>query len=29
MRTAELVMAVVLGVFSLYLMSKSTELPIG
>jgi len=29
MRTAELVMAVVLGVFSLYLMSKSAELPIG
>ena len=29
MRTAELVMAIVLGVFSLYLMSKSAELPIG
>ena len=29
MRTAELVMAVVLGVFSLYLMWKSAELPIG
>ncbi len=29
MRVAELVMAVVLGVFSLYLMSKSAELPIG
>lgn len=29
MRAAELVMAIVLGVFSLYLMSKSAELPIG
>ncbi len=29
MRVAELVMAVVLGIFSLYLMSKSAELPIG
>ena len=29
MRMAELVMAIVLGVFSLYLMSKSAELPIG
>ncbi len=29
MRVAELVMAVVLAVFSLYLMWKSTELPIG
>ncbi len=29
MRVAELVMAVVLAVFSLYLMLKSTELPIG
>ncbi len=29
MRLAELVMAIVMGVFSLYLMSKSAELPIG
>ncbi len=29
MRMAELVMAIVMGVFSLYLMSKSAELPIG
>jgi putative tricarboxylic transport membrane protein len=29
MRRAELVMAVVMGVFSLYLMWKSSELPIG
>ncbi len=29
MRVAELVMAIVLGVFSLYLMLKSAELPIG
>ena len=28
MRMAELVMAIVLGIFSLYLMSKSAELPI-
>ncbi len=29
MRVAELVMAIVMGVFSLYLMGKSAELPIG
>ncbi len=29
MRKAELVMAIVMGIFSLYLMWKSTELPIG
>ena len=29
MRMAELVIAILLGVFSLYLMSKSAELPIG
>ncbi len=29
MRMAELVMAIAMGVFSLYLMSKSAELPIG
>ena len=29
MRVAELVMAIVMGIFSLYLMWKSTELPIG
>ncbi len=29
MRMAELVMAIVMGVFSLYLMRKSAELPIG
>ena len=28
-RTAELLMAVVMGIFSVYLMIKSTELPIG
>jgi hypothetical protein len=28
-RTAELLMAILMGVFSIYLMVKSTELPIG
>ena len=28
-RTAELLMAIVMGAFSIYLMVKSTELPIG
>jgi hypothetical protein len=28
-RTAELLMAIMMGIFSIYLMSKSTELPIG